>query len=212
MQFQLYLVTLDVVENAISSLATIKKSTIFTGVPMSYHFLRLAHSSLLSIAFALSSAIAPVAANPLTRNDGVFEHSPRLTSLSTTQPASFIPGGIYKLTITVPEDAGASLQAVKISQSKNAAQIVFAPDKSQVVADGVTVLTSAIGGEYSEDVTIVFERPIQPGSTVTISLPVERNAGRAGIYSFGVTAYSVGDPSQGLFLGYGHVTLLDQNG
>jgi hypothetical protein len=173
---------------------------------------RFIQSSLLTVSLAASNAITPVSANPLTGSDAMFERAPRLIDVSTTQPASFIPGGTYEFTLSLPQNAGNSLQAVTISQGKNAGTIVFASDKSRVVANGKDVPLSAIGGEYSEDVTIAFDRPIQPGSTVTISLRVERNARQEGTYSFGVTAYPVGDSTNGLFLGYGHVTLFDQNG
>ena len=94
-----------------------------------------------------------------------------------------------------------------ISQAGNAGKIQFALDRSQVVANGATVPVSAIGGENSNEMTIAFARPIAPGSTVTLSFPVERNTGTDGTYLFGVTAYPVGNSDDGLFLGYGRVSL-----
>jgi Protein of unknown function (DUF2808) len=119
---------------------------------------------------------------------------------------------MYEFTLTIPQDAGAPLQAVTISQAVNVAKIQFAPAQSQAVANGATVLISQIGGVTSDDLTISFERPIQPGSTVTISLLGDRNPGVGGIYLLGVTAYPVGDSTHGLFLGYGRVTLFSQGG
>jgi len=88
----------------------------------------------------------------------------------------------------------------------------FAPAQSQAIANGAIVPISAIGGATDDSLTIAFEQPIQPGSAVTISLLVDRNPGLGGIYLFGVTAYPVGDSTNGLFLGYGRVTLFNQRG
>jgi hypothetical protein len=178
----------------------------------SLHRTRFAQAFLLTAGLVLSSSLAPASANPLADSKLVFEHAPQLVKASTTQLAAFVSGGTYEFTLTVPQDAGAPLQAVTISQAANAAKIQFAPDQSHAVANGTTVPISAIGGASSDDVTIAFERPIPPGSTVTISLLAQRNAGGAGVYLFGVTAYPVGDATNGLFLGYGRVSLFNQGG
>lgn len=109
------------------------------------------------------------------------------------------------------KDAGAPLQAVRISQAGNVGKIQFALSQSQVIANGATVPISAIGGENSDETTIAFASPIQPGSSVTLSLPVNRSPGTDSIYLFGVTAYPVGDSTAGLFLGYGRVSLFSQS-
>ena len=173
---------------------------------------RFIHALVLTSGLALSSSLAPASASQVANGTFVFDHAPRLVGASTTQPASFVSGGTYQFTLTLPQDAGAPLQAVTISQPANAAKMQFAPAQSQAIANGAIVPISAIGGATDDSLTIAFEQPIQPGSTVTISLLVDRNPGLGSIYLFGVTAYPVGDSTNGLFLGYGRVTLFNQRG
>lgn len=178
---------------------------------MTSNRISFAHALVLTAGLALSSSLAFTPASQASANKLVFDRVPRLVSASKTQPAAFINGGTYEFTLIVPRDA-APLQAVTISQAANAYKIEFALDRSEVVANGTIIPTSRIGGTNSDDLTIAFDRPIQPGSTVTLSLPVRRNTGKGGIYLFGVTAYSTENAIDGLFLGYGRVTLHSQDG
>ncbi len=178
----------------------------------SLHQSRLAESALLTLGLTVSSAIAPALANPLSPSREVFQHAPRIVRASTSQPAAFISGGTYEFTLTLPADAGAPLQAITISQAANAAKIQFAPGQSQVVANGAPVAIAAIGGVNGDEVTLSFDRPIQPGATVTIALVANRHSGVAGTYLFGITAYPVGDATNGLFLGYGRLSLFSPGG
>ena len=71
-------------------------------------------------------------------------------------------------------------------------------------AGGTEVPISSIGGEEPSkpgEVVIEFDRPVPPGSTVTVALKAKRNPTWDGVYLFGVTAYPPGENSQGLFLG-----------
>jgi hypothetical protein len=169
---------------------------------------RFVQALVITAGLFVFSSLGAASATQVADNQFVFDRAPRLVKVSATQPDAFANDGAYQFTLKVPEDAGAPLQAVTISQADNAGKIQFALDRSQVVANGATVPISAIGGENSDETTIAFARPIQPGSTVTLSLLVKRNSGVDGIYLFGVTAYPVGDSTDGLFLGYGRVALL----
>ncbi len=173
---------------------------------------RFAQSALLTLGLTVSSAMAPTFANPLPPSREVFQHAPRIVRASTSQPAAFVSGGTYEFTLTLPADAGAPLQAIAISQAANAAKIQFAPGQSQVVANGVPVAITAIGGANGDDVTLVFDRPVQPGATVTLALVANRQSGVAGTYLFGITTYPTGDATNGLFLGYGRLSLLSPGG
>jgi len=182
-------------------------TTLFNSVVQS----RFAHAAALTANLALSASLLSLPAFAAQATTGQFEHAPRLVSATTTQRASFVSQGTYDFTLTVPENAGAPLQAVTISQAANPHTIEFAVNHSRAIASGTTVPLSSIGGGNSNDVTIVFEHPVQPGSTVTISLPANRAPGIEGIYRFGVTAYPVGDETNGLFLGYGRVDLFNNS-
>ncbi|XGV97618.1 MAG: DUF2808 domain-containing protein [Leptolyngbya sp. BL-A-14] len=168
---------------------------------------RFAQTFAITAGLVISSSLSAASATQIASDRFVFDRAPRLVSVSTTQPSAFANDGTYQFTLRVPEDLGAPLQAVTISQADNPGKIQFALDRSQVVANGATVPISAIGGENSDETTIAFATPIQPGSTVTLSLLVNRNPGADGIYLFGVTAYPVGNSTDGLFLGYGRVAL-----
>ncbi len=167
---------------------------------------RFVHALVLTAGITFSTLTA-ASATQVGTDEFVFDRAPRLVSVSATQPSAFANDGTYQFTLKVPEDAGAPLQAVTISQADNPGKVQFALDRSQVVANGATVPVSAIGGENSDEMTIVFASPIQPGATVILSLPVKRNPQSDGIYLFGVIAYPVGNSTDGLFLGYGRVAL-----
>jgi len=175
---------------------------------------RLAQAAVLTANLALSAALLtpPTLADQLPNGKTTFDHAPRLVGASTTQLAAFVSGGTYEFTLTVPQDAGAPLQAVTISQAPNAQKVEFALNQSHAIANGATVPLASIGGAGNEDITIAFAQPVQPGSTVTISLQAVQNPGTGGVYLFGVTAYPVGDQTHGLFLGYGRVTLFSNRG
>jgi len=176
--------------------------------------LRFAPAVVLStgLAFSLTLPTSLVLAGQLPNGRVTFDHAPRLVGASTTQPAAFVSDGTYTFTLTVPQDAGAPLQAVTLSQVPNAQKIEFAVNQSRAIANGETVPLASVGGTSSDAVTIAFAQPIQPGSTVTISLQAVQNSGSGGVYLFGITAYPVGDQTSGLFLGYGRVTLFSHGG
>lgn len=175
---------------------------------------RFVQAILLTASLTAYITPTPGFATQFGNGQSVFDRAPRLIGASTTEPNSAVSGGMIEFKLTIPQDAGAPLKAVTISQPTNGAKIVFAYDRSQVMANGVAVPISSIGGNDEDDsVTIPFEHPIQPGATVTISLLVKQNAGTEGNYSFGVTAFSENDVlKDGLFLGYARVRLFSQGG
>lgn len=63
---------------------------------------------------------------------------------------------------------------------------------------------ASTGGQPARpgEVTLVFDQPVQPGSTVTVALAVQQNPSWGGVYEFGVTVYPVGKHGLGQFLGY----------
>jgi hypothetical protein len=165
---------------------------------------RIAINILTTATIALSSISSSLSASAQQ-----VERTPQLLDATTTQPASFIEGGTYEFTIIIPNEAKA-VEAVSISQAKN--NVGFAPNQIRVIANGINVPIAAIGGENNDMVTIAFERPIQPGSTVKVSLIATQASERDGVLLFGVTTYPVGDSVNGQFLGYGRITLFKSNG
>jgi hypothetical protein len=132
---------------------------------------RIVQAFVITAGLVVSSSLSAASTTQVAPNQFVFDRAPQLVNVSATQPIAFANDGTYQFTLKVPPDAGAPLQAVTISQAANAGKIQFALDRSQVVANGATVGISAIGGANSDETTIAFATPIQPGATVTLSLP-----------------------------------------
>jgi hypothetical protein len=142
-----------------------------------------------------------------------FSDPPQLIRTAASQIGTYIPSS-YEFTLTVPKDAGQPLKAVKIVQDKNMETVHFdVSDSKAFIGDRLTasseVRLASVGGEQptnSGEVTIVFDQPVQPGSTVTVALAAQRNPGWGGVYLFGVTAYPAGGDGLGQFLGYGRIS------
>lgn len=151
-------------------------------------------------------------ATALDNRQIAFDSSPRLTRTAVATYPGIGALAQYHFTIAVPESAGKPLQAVTITQQENLEQIGFDLSQSKAFAGdrfsgGSTVPIASIGGSKSSDsneVTVTFDPPIQPGSTVTIALRGKRPTW-GGIYLFGVTAFPVGENTHGLYLGSGRI-------
>ena len=152
---------------------------------------------------------------PTTLSSGqqFFSHPPRLVRANASQLAARI-ASTYEFTLNVPADAGQPLKAVTIAQAANLEIVQFDVSQSKAFAGerfaaGPEISLASVGGMQSApgEVTVVFDQPVQPGSTVTIAIPVAENPSSSGIYEFGITAYPVGENSRGQFLGYGRINL-----
>lgn len=174
------------------------------------------HAIALCVALPGFSLALPANAEQLNQGSTFFNRAPRLVRTAASSLATLTPA-TYQFTLEVPANAGAPLQAVKIIPEQNFRTAAL--DNAQVTAflgnsfsGGPQLPLASIGGETPSDaneVTVVFNPPIAPGQTVTVSVPAERNPDDAGVYLFGVTAYPEGNNSPGLFLGYGRVDIYD---
>jgi Protein of unknown function (DUF2808) len=142
-----------------------------------------------------------------------FSRVPRLVRVNASQKAAYAPS-TYEFTVSVPSDAGAPLQAIKVVQAENLDTVHFDVSQSKAFmgerfAAGPELPLASIGGTQPApgEATIVFNQPVQPGSTVTIALDVKGNPASGGVYEFGVTAFPVGEKGTGQFLGYGRINL-----
>lgn len=172
---------------------------------------RFAHAIALTAGFVSLSASLAVAGQ---RPDGqfFFDHAPRLVRAETGAVAIAYWGGTtYDFTIAVPQDAGAPLQAVTITQDANPRAVEFNLNQIRAItANGTNIPIASIGGTQGTETTIAFAQPIQPGETVTVTLKTDRNPSSEGTYLFGITAYPVGDQENGLSLGHGRVQIYSQ--
>ena len=168
-------------------------------------------TSTLTLGLLIPSTFAAVnALGVVVEKKAIFEASPRLIRTAATNESVNGPS-TYHFTIQVPENAGEALKAVTISQKDNPDHINLAVDRSNAFigdsfAGGPDLELADIGGDLStnpNDVTFVFDEPVQPGETVTVRLRAKRNPPSEGIYLFGVTAFPEGEDSSGLYLGSG---------
>ncbi|MBD2013736.1 DUF2808 domain-containing protein [Microcoleus sp. FACHB-53] len=134
----------------------------------------------------------PAASQNLGNRQVNFNSSPRLIGAAVATYPGVGALAQYQFTVRVPDKAGKPLQAVKITQRENLERIQFAHSHSAAFAGdrfagGSEVSIASVAGSETSDsneVTVVFEQPIQPGSTVTISLRGTRPTW-GGIYLFG---------------------------
>jgi hypothetical protein len=141
-----------------------------------------------------------------------FSHPPQLIRAAATQTGVYAPS-TYEFTLTIPQNAGQPLKAVTIAQVENLETVKFTiSDSKSFLGERLTasseIRLASIGGSQPTkpgEVTIVFDQPVQPGNTVTVTLAAQQNPNSANVYLFGVTAYPVGENSLGQFLGYGRI-------
>lgn len=143
-----------------------------------------------------------------------FDRPPNLVEATTLDIGAGF-AGTYHFVIEVPENAGEPLGAIVVTPKDHAERIVFdlnasAAHLDTAYAHGPMVELSSVGGspDNPHEALVVFEEPIQPGETVTVSLEANYNL-RGGVYLFGVTAYPAGDNGVGQFLGYGRINIFD---
>ncbi|WP_017296884.1 DUF2808 domain-containing protein [Nodosilinea nodulosa] len=146
----------------------------------------------------------------------LFDRPPTLVEATTfDQQAGF--SSRYHFVVQVPEDAGEPLEAIAITPRDSAQRIQFKHDgvtaqQGTAYAHGPVLPLASVGGAAAnpEDILIVFDQPVQPGETVTVTLPTARNPW-GGVYLFGVTAYPSGGNGVGQFLGYGRINIYDSD-
>ncbi|MBE9166223.1 DUF2808 domain-containing protein [Pleurocapsales cyanobacterium LEGE 06147] len=178
----------------------------------------LVATNLLILGFWLPTFFSqlPAHALELSSRRSFFEKSPRLIRAATSfrGPAALAN---YSFTIELPEDAGAPMSAVTIVQQPNVEQILLYPNRSRVFREESSNSERSIPAQIIDissetpEVKVVFEQPIQPGTTVTVSLRA-RNPLYGGIYQFGVTAFPVSENNDGLYLGSGRLQFSQPGG
>ena len=181
--------------------------------------LHLRHLGVSALFLGTLGLLATLPAQAVRFPDGrvAFDRPPDLIGASTRN-LSPNTGGRYHFTISVPSDAGEPLKALVITPRDQAEHIRFDLDEStaslgSAYARGPELTLSSIGGspENPDEVTVVFDQPVQPGNTVTVVLESQRNPFRGGVYQFGVTAYPEGEESIGQFIGYGRIHFFGHN-
>lgn len=143
-----------------------------------------------------------------------FAHPPTLKNAVTTERQTTSSSATYYFTLSLPEDAGEPLQRVVINQKDGSTYSRLVQYKTDDTRAFTGVYRSrgeslALQGttfdKTTQTVTVNFETPVPPGTTVTIGLRPERNPQMDGTYLFGVTAFPRGEKAYGQFLGYGRL-------
>lgn len=168
---------------------------------------------MLGVVLSTSLVALPAVAGQLADGRAFFDKSPTLVRAAAIDSESLAPEATYEFTIAVPDKAGEPLHKVTIAQNPNLDNINFDLKKTKAFVgtsptkENTLTLASVEGSQRDKpgQVAIVFETPVQPGTTVTIQLKARQNP-EEGIYEFGVTTYPVEQNSEGEFLGYGRLT------
>ncbi|MDY6901294.1 MAG: DUF2808 domain-containing protein [Cyanobacteriota bacterium] len=161
-----------------------------------------------------SLVLKPSRAVELTDGRRAFESSLNLTRAAANFNSRNNSAARYQFTIEVPEDAGEALKSVKITQKENSDTVIFKTDKSKASLgsslSGDNIPLAAVGGDSKPgETTVVFDTPVEPGNTVTISVKPKQNPSVDGVYLFGITAYPNGENSPGLYLGSGRIHITE---
>lgn len=160
------------------------------------------------------------AADAVRLSDGrvYFVQPPRLVNAVTTERSALARNATYYFTIEVPANSDEPLGQVAISQRDgNSAARRVAFDVEDSVAfigtrreQGAEVsIANTTFDDETNTVTLQFNPPIPPATTVTIGVDPERNPRTGGIYLYGVTAFPAGEQPYGQFLGYARIDIND---
>jgi Protein of unknown function (DUF2808) len=177
---------------------------------------QFSRSLVLSFSLSIATIILPISAKA---NDlkGNFVKAPRLIDAHTTFSEIRVRQATYYFDIAIPKTAGASLQKITIAQREGGEQIKFRLDKTTAFLGdrrhkGESINLADITTDDSEEtITIIFAKPVAPGTNLTVGLKPKRNPDLSGVYLFGVTAFPTGEQSYGLYLGAGRLQFIQSD-
>lgn len=95
--------------------------------PKSFTNSRLLDFAILFAGMTLLGIPASVQAVPLNNGQSVFDRAPRLVKISTDLSQTRALGATHRFTIAVPQNAGASLKAITITQPESRKYIDYLP-------------------------------------------------------------------------------------
>jgi len=152
--------------------------------------------------------VSPQIPPPLQRTTA-FIQPPSLVEVTISYSRIKNSGATYYFTIHLPKKAGTTLQQITINQPEGAEYIRFNLNES-VAFKGTRSqqgekleLKNISSDEKNQKVSFTFEPPVSPGNEITIVLKAVQNPQKSGVYSFGVTAFPMGETVNGQFLGFG---------
>jgi len=125
------------------------------------------------------------------------------------------PWAQYYFTVELPPDAGASLGALTIQQTRGVDRnFNFSVERTRAFLgrprrEGPAVPVEAVFDSSARQFTIRFPEPIAPGATVTVMLKPWNNPGQSDTYMFQVMAFPVGETPSPAPLGFGTLRIYE---
>jgi hypothetical protein len=173
--------------------------------------LRLYGFVLTNLLISYSFLLLPAHAGQFSSGKTFFDRPPLLLDASTTFNEVWVWAAKYYFTIFVPDNAGEPLKQVIFQQKPSPEMIDFYPEKTIVFigtryerGEALTIQQSQWNPD-TNSLTVTFDPPISPGTTITVGLKPFQNPSVAGTYLFGVTVFPEGAISSPMYLGVGRL-------
>lgn len=178
--------------------------------------------ALLTLSLTLVGASMPLAAGthaqefPFPENSSFFTGKPpSLNGAYSPFSSVNIPNVPYHFTISLPDDSVESLGQVTIEQETSPEVIHF--DLSQTQAFQGTpnnrgqtlILKNVTQDSEKQTISVIFDPPVSPGTTFTISLIAQQNPSVGFTYLFRVKAFPAGSNPIGMDLGVGRFAIYE---
>ena len=161
---------------------------------------------------ALASVVIATPSQTVQFPDGrvAFESGISLVDAYTTFSGVRIRQARYYFDLELPQDLGEPLEKLVIRQRGGSDRIEFRPDRTRAYLGdhddkGEPLAVTSSFDEATAEIEVRFDRPIPPGSKVTVGIKPKRNPDYAGVYLFGVTAFPPGEKPIGMYLGPGRL-------
>ena len=169
----------------------------------------ISSSLVIILGIAGTNFVAPTVAGQLANGTVFFEGSPRLLEAYSSISDARAWGAKYYFTIELPDNAVEPLQKVVIQQRGGSELIRFRVERTLAFSGtpdlkGESFSLEAINiTPKKQEIELVFQEPISPGTTFTVGIIPKKNPRYAGVYLFGVTAFPRGEKSNPTYLGVG---------
>jgi hypothetical protein len=128
---------------------------------------------MLGVILSTSFMALPVVAGQPADGRAFFDKSPTLVRAVAIDSDALTPEATYEFAIAVPDKAGEPLHKVTVTQDPNIDNISFDLKKTKAfIGDRATkentLILASVEGSPRDKVTLIFDTPVQPGTTVTI--------------------------------------------
>ena len=164
-----------------------------------------------NILVVFSGFFCLVQAGQFNNGKTFFDRSPLLLDASTTFNEVWVWAAKYYFTIFLPENAGERLKQIVFQQKTSIEMIDFYPEQTIAFIGTRDKRGEALKIQQSQwnpetnSLTVTFDPPVPPGTTITVGLKPFRNPSVSGTYLFGVTVFPEGAIATPMYLGVGRL-------